>query len=143
MFKASLDPHEAAANGDVVEDVLLREPDERRDVGGNVLRSVLIVDVVGIDEERFCHAADGEFFSVPVEDRAAQRLDTELIAALVAHPLCELIPLRDLQVGVSPRQDDEDHKHQYRHTSNAALHKPPKIFHTLFAAPIHSIPSLS
>jgi hypothetical protein len=143
MLKAALDPHESAADGDVVEDVLLRKSDERRDVGGDVLRFVPVVDVVGVDEERLCHAADGEFFSVPVEDRAAQRLDTELIAALIAHPLCELIPLRDLQVGVSPRQDDEDRKHQYRHTSNAALHKPPKIFHTLFAAPIHSIPPLS
>ena len=121
MLQPPLDPDESAAARNVVEDVLLREPDERRNITCDLLGRVGVIDVVRIDEEGFRHAADGEFLAAAVEDCPAQGLDAELVAALVAHPLGERIPLHNLQIGIAEYQDNENADHYERDVANAPL----------------------
>ena len=121
MLQPSLDPDESTAARDVVENILLCEPDERRNITCDFLGRVGVIDVVRVDEEGFRHAADGEFLAAAVEDRPAQGLDAELIAALVAHPLGERIPLHNLQIGIAEYQDNENADHYERDVANAPL----------------------
>ena len=112
VFKSPLDPDKAAADSDIIEDLPLREPEERSNIGSDLRRIVRLVDVVWVDKEGFRHIADGEFLAVAVKDCTAQGLDAELIAALVAHALCECITLNHLQIGIAKRQDNECGKHE-------------------------------
>ena len=134
MLKPPLDPDEAAAHGDIIEDLPLREPEERRNIGSNLRRIVRLIDVVRVDKEGFRHAADGEFLAIAIKDRAAQGLDAKLIAALVTHALCERIALNDLQIGIAKRQHNDADKHEQGNACNASLHRCPKILHC-FARP--------
>ena len=129
MLKAALDPDEAAAERDIIKDILFSQPDERGDIGGDLLRRMRVEDVIWIDKERFRHAADGELLAVAVEDCTAQRLNAKLIAALIAHALCERIPLNDLQIGIAERQYNEQGEHQEGDDADAALNNRSNIFH--------------
>ena len=123
MFKSPLDPDKAATNGNVVEDILLRETDDGCDIRRYRRRVMRFVDMVRVDEERFRHAADRELLAVAVKDRTAQGLDTELIATLVAHALRKCIALYDLQIGIAKGQYDKNRKHEEGNTSYAPLYR--------------------
>ena len=143
VLKPSLDPDKAAANSNIVENLPLREAEDGRNIGSNLRRIMRVIDMVWIDKKGFCHTADRELFAVAVENRTAQGLNAELVAALITHPLRECIPLNHLQIGIAECQDHEHDKHEQRNTRNASLHRCPNIFHWIALPPISRIIPLS
>ena len=131
VLKPSLDPDEAAADSDVVENLPLREAEDGRDIRRNLRRIVRVIDMIGIDKEGSRHTADGELLAVAIENRTAQCLYAELITALVTHPLCKHVALNHLQIGIAERQHDEHHEHHNSNARNAPLHDRTNIFHRI------------
>ena len=85
--------------------------------------------MVRVDKERLCHAADGELLAVAVKNGTAQRLDTELIPALITHALRKRIALNELEIAVAERQYNEQGEHQEGDDADAALNNRSNIFH--------------